>query len=41
MNEEAKLVLQRIKRPIGGIGEGSMIFYFKVKEFHMIFGEIR
>lgn len=40
MDWEAKLILQRIKRPVGGMAEERMIFSFKLKEFHMTFSEI-
>lgn len=41
MDQETKMILQKIKVPVGDIEEEGMIFYFKSKEFHMTFGEIR
>lgn len=36
----AKLVLYRMKRPAGGIGEEELIISFKLKEFHFTFSKI-
>lgn len=40
IDQEAKLVLQRTKRPAGGIGEEEVIISFKLKEFHITFSKI-
>lgn len=40
-DQEAKLVLQRMNRPVEGLGEEKMIFYFKLKKNHISFGKIR